>query len=183
MSKEAKTEAAAKPATNWKTRLVGAGGWLRQHWIGSLLSVSLGAHAIGYWYLQTHLAPPKAMSPEVSLGQFEYVAAPHVQGLKRARFQLHVELNDPRNEMARRQLSFHQFRLRQQLEETLRNLRGADFEDTKLGEVKRLLMAQIENVVGTDLTHALLITELTLDYGPQAPPRTMTQAADESPRL
>ena len=140
VSKEAQPEATAKPLTGWRAKLNPAALWLRRHWIGSLLVLSLSIHGLGYWYAKAYLTPPKASSPEVTLGQFEYVAAPQVQGVRKARFQLHVELSETRLEQARRQLSFHQFKLRQQLEETLRDLRGTDFEDTHLAELKRLLM-------------------------------------------
>jgi hypothetical protein len=167
---------AAAP-TGWMGRVLRVAGFLRRHWIVTLLVISLLGHGLGYWYVRAFLTPPEPTSAEMSLGEFVFTAPQGTAGIRTARFNLHVELLDPFDQLTRRQLTLHHWKVRQGVEELLRDLRSSEFEDTQLHELKRMLLAQISHTIEPRQVAGVLVTDLTLDYG-ESKRRTADTVAD-----
>jgi flagellar basal body-associated protein FliL len=148
-------------------------------WIVLMLALSVVNFGIGFGCCRLLIRPPAVTtSPEVSLGVFSFHADPGELGsLADAQFSLHIALLDHVDQLARNQLETHQFRLRQDIEELLRQAHSGDFEDPKLGGLKRQLQEQVNQTLGMRVIADVIITDLQLNRSGNAP-GTPVQAAN-----
>ena len=135
-------------------------------WLLILLGLSVVGHVIGLTYSQ--LRAPQADAglggPEVSLGQFCFVAEPDEGGqVGRAEFRLHIALLSQVEAAARRELAAKRLRVQQAVEELVRRAHGGDFDDPLLAELKQELQEQINETLGIRVIDDVIITDLTLE--------------------
>ncbi len=100
---------------------------------------------------------------EVSLGDFQFEA--HKSELSKvvnAEFSLHLALLEQTDDEARRLLKSHEQRVRQNVEELLRQAHGGDFEDPTLGGVKRQIQERVNQTIGMRAIADVVITDLKL---------------------
>jgi flagellar basal body-associated protein FliL len=155
------TEKAKTPAkaASWRRLLT-------RKWIAILIVASIAIHGIGF--ACSRLAGKSASatsSPEVSLGVFRFEAGEKEAGrISNAEFSLHIALLDHVDQAARQQLETRRFRVQQDVEELLRRAHSGDFDDPKLGELKRQLQEQINESLGIRAIADVIITDLELDH-------------------
>ena len=148
------------------SRLGRVWAWCRRRWLLCLVIVSLAVHSIGLTavVIRSSKPAPEPLSPEARIGEFVFqsgtVAAGGVNG---AKFQLHIGLLHPDDKALRTKLDATQFRLRQAVEEVLRQAQPTDFEDTSLGELKRQLQQRIDETLATRAVSEVIVTELAID--------------------
>ncbi|OHB73224.1 MAG: hypothetical protein A2V70_09475 [Planctomycetes bacterium RBG_13_63_9] len=152
-------QAAEKAATPRKS--------LPWKWIGIAAGVSVVNFAVGFACCRVLTGtPPVDRNPEVSLGSFRFRAdRGDASSVADAEFTLHIALLDQVDQLARGQLETHKYRLRQKVEELLRQAHGADFEDPELGGLKRQLQEQVNETLGMRVIADVIITDLELDRG------------------
>ena len=147
-----------------------AASWRRlltKKWIAILIAASIVIHGIGFAYsrLAGKSAPPTS-SPEVTLGDFRFEAGESEAGrITHAEFSLHIALLDHVDQPARKRLEARRFRVQQDVEELLRRAHSGDFDDPKLGELKRQLQEQINESLGIRAIADVIITDLKLEHG------------------
>lgn len=147
---------------SWRRLLTGK-------WIVVLVVASLIIHGIGFAYSRlAHRGAPPAGSPEVTLGAFRFEADQGEAGpVAGAEFSLHIALLEQVDRAARSRLEAHRFRVQQGVEELLRQAHGGDFDDPNLGELKRRLQEQINEILGMRAIADVIITDLKLQPGDQ----------------
>ena len=132
--------------------------------LGAVLA-SFVVHGALYWYYSTL---PDPRSKEVALGEFEYVAYSPDGSLEdrplveKASFELHVNLVENAESRARELLVLRERRIRQGIEELIRQARDREFADPELVELKRRLVDEINHTLGIKAVDEVLITELRL---------------------
>ncbi|MDA7977788.1 MAG: hypothetical protein MPJ50_03330 [Pirellulales bacterium] len=162
------TEAPAK--TGLKQRIAQFGKslvdrCLRPRVMLSLAVSSFVIHSALYWYYSTL---PTDHSREVALGEFHYVAYTSDGSIAEAAlvssadFELHVILIPTVEERARKLITLRERKLRQEIEELIRQSRDSEFADPLLVELKRRLLGQINHTLGIKAIEEVLITELQL---------------------
>ena len=138
--------------------------FLTPKWIAALVVVSVVIHGIGFAYFRlADKSPSAANTPEVSLGAFRFDADENEAGrITNAEFSLHIALLKQVDQAARRRLEAHRFRVQQDIEELLRRAHSGDFDDPKLGELKRQLQERINETLGMRAIADVIITDLKL---------------------
>jgi flagellar basal body-associated protein FliL len=141
-----------------------ASGSSIRNWLLVLLGVSVVGHGVGFTCFRLARQPTDAEpSPEVCLGVFRFAADPAEGGnVTGAEFSLHVALLSQADRQARQALRSKQFRVQQAVEELVRQAHSSDFEDPLLGELKRRLRQQINEILGIRAITDVMITELRL---------------------
>jgi len=140
---------------------------------GILLGVSIVLHGIGFAYYRLGgKQPPSTPSPEVSLGEFGFVADPAEGGVQggrvtNAEFRLHVALLQQVEPAARGQLAARKFRVREDIEELLRRAHSGDFDDPVLGDLKRRLQERINESLEMRAIADVIVTDLKLERDAQ----------------
>lgn len=130
-----------------------------------LAMLSFAVQGCLYWYYATRPGPE---SREVDLGKFQYVAYSPDGSLndallvEKADFELHVSLNKNSQKRATELMGLRKRKLRQGIEELIRQARDREFADPELVELKRRLMEQINHTLGIKAVDEVLITELRL---------------------
>lgn len=148
-------------------RLAGLASWCRTHWVACLVGGSLAAHGAGLALVGLRARPAvEPPSPEVSLGSFDVQpAASSAGGLRGAGFHLAIRLAHPEDRQARAKLAAAQYRLRQGIEELLRQAQASDFDDPTLADLKRQLEQRINETLSGRTAAEVIITELSVRRG------------------
>jgi len=152
-------------------------------WLLILLGLSVVGHVIGLTYSQLGASQADAGrgGPEVSLGQFCFVAEPdEASRVRRAEFLLHIALLRQVEAAARRELAAKRLRVQQAVEELVRRAHGGDFDDPLLAELKQELQEQINETLGIRVIDDVIITELKLERA-ERPAETSTEMAEALP--
>ena len=101
---------------------------------------------------------------EVSLGEFRFLGNRHEQSpIVAASFRLHLALIPETDALARARLVSHKYRVKQGVEQLLRQAHGGDFEDPSLGDFRRQLQEQINETLGVRAVADVIVTGLTLE--------------------
>jgi hypothetical protein len=107
---------------------------------------------------------------EICLGEFRFLPKRPEEGpIAHARFTLYVVLEDQAAPTARQRLLAHRFRLRQDIEELVRQAHAADFEDPVLAELKRQFKERIEATLGMRAIAEVIIVDLNLETALKSP--------------
>ncbi len=98
---------------------------------------------------------------EIPLGEFHFRASPDERGhIATAEFSLHVALLPKAEQTARQRLTEQKYRVKQDIEELIRQAHSGDFEDPTLSGLKRQLQAQINEALRLRAVEAVVITDL-----------------------
>jgi flagellar basal body-associated protein FliL len=132
-----------------------------------LVVVSLVAHGVGFAW--SHLLAGRDPSPEerteISLGSYRFNADPSERGnVDAAEFSLYIALIEEVDRPSRQALARRQNRVKQDVEELLRQAHGGDFEDPSLGELKRQLQERINETLGLRAIADVIITDLEIHH-------------------
>jgi len=129
-----------------------------------LLVISVIGHGSALVYFRiSRSVPPPPPSSEVTLGEFHFdEPAPGKGGVAVADFAVHVTLLDGISDQARRRMEDRRFRVCQGVEEILRQTHNGDFADPSLGEIKRQIQEQVNEVLGMRAVAEVIITNLRL---------------------
>ena len=141
--------------------------------LGAVLALSVIAHGIGFIYYNK-LRQIIVQSPEVGLGEFEFEKVDtRLSPVTQATFTLHVSLLTDTETKARARLYTRRFRVKQDIEQLLRDAQGGDFEDPILEELKRRIREQINKTLDMRVVEQVIITDLAVTLagkdGPQSP--------------
>jgi flagellar basal body-associated protein FliL len=136
-----------------------------------LLGASMLLHCAGLAVLLTVIfSASEALEPpplEIAVGDFEFLADPADLGrIDQATFSLHIALLPQIREKARKKLDDHRYRVREEIEELLRQAHSGDFEDPTLGELKRQMQERINKTLGLRALSDVIITQLELRPNP-----------------
>ena len=136
--------------------------FLTQKWTVTLVAVSVVVHGFGFLYYQfAGRSRQTSPNPEVNLGAFEFKADRAEFGaITKAEFSLYIALLEQVDREARGRLENHKFRVQQDVEELLRDAHGGDFDDPKLGQLKRQLQEQVNETLGMRAIADVIITDL-----------------------
>ena len=149
-----------------------------------MLSAALASfviHGCLYWYYANQ---PEVASREVALGNYRFEAFAGDGSLSDqpivadAEFDLHISLLANTEARARELMRLRERKLRQAIEELLRQARDREFADPQLVELKRRLHEQINHTLGIKAVDEVLITHLRLTMGDLP---TYTLSGDEEP--
>ncbi len=114
---------------------------------------------------------------ELSIGEFRFLADANERSpIIAATFSLHLALIPEAEAAGRARLASHKFRVQQGVEQLLRQAHGGDFEDPRLGDLKRQLQEQVNETLGVRVVADVIVTDLELEYSPGA--ATSAGAAD-----
>lgn len=132
-----------------------------------LLGLSMFLHFLGLALLIGVICYPDTGSTEppteITLGDYEFRADPADMGrIDRATFTLHIALLPQLGESARSNLKQRAFRVREEVEELMRQAHSGDFEDPSLGELKRQLQERINKALGVRAISDVIITQLSV---------------------
>jgi len=130
-----------------------------------LVVLSFLVHGVGLTY--SHFTRTKDQvadaDTEISLGAFAFEANPAEQSMvAAAEFQLYIALIDDMGPQARQTLTQRQYRVKQNVEELLRQAHGGDFADPALGELKRQLQERINETLVMRAIADVIITDLRI---------------------
>lgn len=113
---------------------------------------------------------PARTPREIGLGQFRFVAAPDDPGpLRACQFQVTAALN-PRWQALAPRLFEERTRLRQAVEELLREARSTDFADPSLRQLRHHLREKLNEVLEVAVVTEVFITDWQPEWGQMAPP-------------
>lgn len=155
------TKDGSAPATpSWWRNL------LNPRWIALFVVLSFLLPCIVYAYarLGTVGGSVGDVEGEVSLGEFRFSGNSHEQSpIVAATFHLHLALIPEADALARARLVSHKYRVKQGVEQLLRQAHGGDFEDPSLGDLRRQLQEQINENLGVRAVADVIVTGLTLE--------------------
>ena len=153
------------------------------HWIVLLIVLSVIVHGIGFVCYRIGARGKGAVGePEISLGEFQYRAAPGEHSpLTDATFDLYITLLDAPNLKAREQLAARRYRVEQDIEQLLRRAHAGDFDDPNVAELKRQIQEQINESLGMRVVADVIVTNLKLRFAEQAGPPPTTAAGLDAP--
>lgn len=101
--------------------------------------------------------------PEISLGKFAfYDATNNNHAIKQVTFSLNIALLDQVDDAARTRLGSHELRVRQGIEELLREAHGTDFTDPALANLKRQFQTQVNETLDMRAVADVIITDLRI---------------------
>ncbi len=141
--------------------------FLTKKWIITIVAVSVVVQGFGFLYFRfaggSQAERPNA---EVSLGTFHFEAdGAELGGIARAEFALYIALLKHADSPARQRLESHKFRVQQDVEELLREAHSGDFDDPKLGQLKRQLQEQVNETLEIRAIADVIITDLKIQRG------------------
>jgi len=114
------------------------------------------------------LAEPE--TPEVTLGSFQYVdfraGETHTPLVA---FQLHIEFLPDADSKGRAQLARRRFKVRQGIEQLLRQVRADQFDDPMLADLKNQIHESINRSLGLRVVDEVMITDLNFLSGDADP--------------
>lgn len=154
---DAPAEAPAKPTRRLRLLSIRA--------LVILVVASVVIHGVGLtWYYFAQVRNGADDGKEIALGPYSYSADPVERSpIVSATFSLHIALIDDLARPARQALAQRQFRVKQDVEELLRQAHGGDFADPALGELKRRLQERINETLGIRAIADVIITDLEID--------------------
>ena len=169
------TESPKKKRSGWRRLLPGK-------WATIILTISAVNFVVGFACARVLISGPGEKStPEVGLGLFEFKAVELSAGsIVAADFALHVALLDKVDRIARRRLLAQEYRVRQDIEQLLRQSHGGDFEDPKLGGLKRQIQEQVNETLRMRAISDVIITDLQLTHAAREDPLQQETAQDNS---
>lgn len=104
---------------------------------------------------------------ELSIGEFRFLADANERSpIIAATFSLHLALIPEAEAVGLARLASHKFRVQQGVEQLLRQAHGGDFEDPRLGDLKRQLQEQVNETLGVRAVADVIVTDLELEYSP-----------------
>ncbi|NQU25320.1 MAG: hypothetical protein HQ567_28885 [Candidatus Nealsonbacteria bacterium] len=161
------------------------GRMFSRKWIAGLLILSIVVHLAGIVYYQVFATGGRtAPDPEIALGEFEFAADKSELGqITAAKFQLHISPLEQVDREARYRLYNREFRVRQDIEELLRQAHSGDFLDPKLAELKRRLQEQVNATLGMRVIADVIITDLKLERRALEEVEAIAEAAEPAPWL
>ncbi len=173
---------APKQKSDAKKPVAFVGRLFTRKWLLILLGLSVVGHVIGLTCSQLRATrDAAALGPEVSLGEFRFLAEPDEGGrVLRAEFRLHIALLGQVEAAARRELAAKRLRVQQAVEELMRRAHGGDFDDPLLAELKQQIQEQINETLGVRVIDDVIITELKLERR-ESPAETSTEVAESLP--
>lgn len=132
-------------------------------WLLIVVGLSLALHGAAFAYLRLQQRAESPASPEVALGAFHFEADRAEGGrIAQADFSLHIALLEPSDTAARWRLTAHKRHVQQAIEELLRKAHGGDFDDPGVHDLKRQLLEQINQALGTRTISEVIVTDLKL---------------------
>ncbi len=161
-------------------------GWRRLlpgKWASIILTISAVNFVVGFACSRALLGGGLAngTTPEVDLGQFEFKATEVSAGsIVAADFTLHVALLDKVDRIARQRLEAQKYRVRQDIEQLLRQSHGGDFENPELGGLKRQIQEQVNETLRMRAISDVIITDLQLTQAAREDPSQQEAAQDNS---
>ncbi len=160
-------------------------GWRRLlpgKWATIILTISAVNFVVGFTCARVLLVGPSSGSTaEVGLGPFEFKATEQSAGsIVAADFALHVALLDKVDRIARQRLQAQEHRVRQDVEQLLRQAHGGDFEDPKLAGLKRQIQEQVNETLRMRAISDVIITDLELTHAAPETPAQQETAQDDS---
>ncbi len=160
--------------------------YVSRHALTVVLIVAVTANGVGLAYYRS-IANSQDHDPsdEITLGPFFFVATESEPGqVTDAKFQLHIDLIPQMDALARQELETHPHRVRQDVEELLRQAHGADFDDPFLTGLKERLRHRINQSLGMRAVATVIVTDLEMNRRASAsatPPVAATVPWVESP--
>ena len=138
--------------------------FLTKKWIISIVAVTVVVHGFGFLYYGfAGKSRAEGPSAEVSLGTFHFEGDPaELGGIAKAEFSVYIALLEHVDRQARQRLESHKFRVQQDVEELLREAHSGDFDDPKLGQLKRQLQEQVNETLGVRAIGDVIITDLKI---------------------
>ncbi len=138
--------------------------FLKGNVVACLLMGSVFLNGLGFAYFWLTPGTGKTVpDAEIALGEFQFISNhTGADQVVQAEFAVHVALNEPVKEEARRRLQGREFRLRQEIEELLRAAHSGDFDDPLLRGMKSKLVERINKTLGMRATDAVIITNLKM---------------------
>jgi len=162
----------------------------RSFWITCLgrggLATLLVAAMVGQcltvaYYTRGRSGVPAPGDGEIPLGNFCCFSG--IQGeldTGRVTFSLFVVMDERASSLASSRLSARKYRVRQNVEELLRQAHVADFEDPSLAEIKRRMQERINATLGLRAVSDVLIVNLDFQGTRPGARKTLQTAVDES---
>ncbi len=139
---------------------------LNPKWIALFVVLFLLLPCLVYGYARLGTADGSVgdIEGEVSLGEFQFLGNSHEQSpIVAASFHLHLALIPETDSLARARLVSHKYRVKQGVEQLLRQAHGGDFEDPSLGDIRRQLQEQINETLGVRAVADVIVTGLNLE--------------------
>ncbi|MFO0921885.1 MAG: hypothetical protein U0905_05280 [Pirellulales bacterium] len=155
---------------------------LRRYWIALLVLVLVGLHASIIAVIRMQATQAKVLaSCEIDLGTFN-VMQPSESGLVQLR--IHAVVPSAHRIQSRAVFDQRQWELRQNVEETLRQLDPKLLQDPYLDHAKQLVLDVLVQTIGKEYIDRVLITEMTPQTGrvlvfAKAEPRRYDHQADK----
>ena len=137
---------------------------LKGNVVACLLAGSVFLNGLGFAYFwATPSTGTTALEAEIALGEFQFISYhAGADQVVKAEFAVHVALNEPVQEEARRRVQKRKFRLQQEIEELLRAAHSGDFDDPLLRGMKSKLEERINKTLGMRAADAVIITDLKM---------------------
>jgi flagellar basal body-associated protein FliL len=131
--------------------------------IATLLLISVAMHVVGFWYSSSQAKKGQAeMEYEIELGAFSFVPQEPDPEVVSAEFSIFVTFLDEFSMPGRLGLETHRHRVKQNIEQLLRQARGKDFSDPSLNEIKRILQETINKTIGLRAIQDVIITDFSI---------------------
>ncbi len=136
---------------------------IRRYWIALLVLVLVGLHASIIAVIRMQAVQAKVSATcEVDLGAFT-VMQPHESGT--VQFRIHAVVPAAHRIQSRAVFEQRQWELRQNVEETLRQLDSSLLQDPYLDSTKALVLDVIIQTIGKEFVDRVLVTEMVPQSG------------------
>ncbi len=124
-------------------------------------------HGALFAWIETHNGAPQAEAEpatELPLGKYHFATSSAGNALVRsADFSIYVTLLRTDEKKARSVLKTHERRVRQEIEQILRQSHGGDFSDPSLIGLKDTIRSQLNELFGFKAIGAVVITDMTME--------------------
>jgi flagellar basal body-associated protein FliL len=151
-----------------------------KYWVLLVVVLSIGVHGLLISLHGLTARSTTTETPEISLGTFRFVnLQPEGSPIAEAEFELHVSLLSEVDRLARPLLESRKFRIEQDVEELLRQVHGADFDDPTLAELKRQIQEKVNQTLEMRGVEAVIVTDLTLKHRAAIEPAAAPTAKPE----
>jgi hypothetical protein len=136
-----------------------------RRWAVLVVGLLLVSHVVMLGWLRSYSQRSAGFeSPEVSLGVFDFVAGESPERpVASAKFHLHVSLLREAERPGRILLALRQNKVKQEVEQLLRQAQSRDFADPTLAELKRQLQEMINETLGRRVVDEVIITDLSVE--------------------
>lgn len=135
-----------------------------RRWAVLVVGLLLVSHVVMLGWLRSYSQRAgRIESPEVSLGVFEFIAGDSPERpVASAKFHLHVSLLREAERPGRILLALRENKVKQEVEQLLRQAQSRDFADPTLTELKRQLQEMINETLGKRVVDEVIITDLSV---------------------